>query len=200
MRMRIFRTILLFSAVIGIFLGIFLYNHLTCLGLSCITFSGQNTFRLKDLYEQSKNVWRGMYTDGTTMIRLETRSGISQTDAKDYSTMRITLIMGLYDTVQSPYPGAVSQTIRCDDVYKPVVEQLSTEKGMPLTLLSGYLNSRMQFGACVDNEIVYRSDAAFLYCPKRHQWISLERIEPALNHASVAEIRSFFQTLSCVYP
>ena len=168
-----------------------------CQGPSCLSFPNQIRFRTLETYEQSGKVWRGMLAAGPDdSIRLEVVSATKE-EAEEFTAIRMTAIRGLFDTSLSPYPGAVSHTIRCDDRYKVFPEQLVSQSGVSMQYFSGYLNSRYQYGICVDDQIAFRVNAAMFYCSSDRQWIFLERIRPVKKSETDNASRDFFQKLRC---
>lgn len=168
-----------------------------CGGPSCLSFPDQTRFRTLETYEHTAKTWRGMLRDGERMLRIETVEHVNADEASEFTTIRLASINGLYDTVLSPYPGAVSQTVRCDEQYKPRTRTLTTNAGVPLSTLSGFLNTRLQFGSCVDDQIAYTNHLALFYCRDAHRWVSMELIEPVKSTATDKEIQTFFESVSC---
>jgi len=166
-----------------------------CRGFSCIAVARGRHWRIRETYESKGNVWRGMMDNGSDRMRLEVIRGVTQSDADTFTKIRLTTVAGLYDTTLSPYPGAVSATIRCDDMYKPKPQIMKTRDGDALTYFTGYLNDRLQYGSCIDSQVAFVSYAGYLYCPKRSAWFSME----VITRKQVTQIgaKDFFRNVSC---
>lgn len=168
-----------------------------CRAYSCITLPGFSGWKQDEVYEHTGKIWRGMLSSERRLMRLEVVFRVSPAEAAEFTNIRLMAIEGLYDTVQSPYPGAVSATIRCDERYKLHPTVIIAKDGMPVTYASGFLNARMQYGACVDNQLAYAGSIGFFYCAKRQFWVQME-VMTDMNHASTSdESLEFFRSVSC---
>ncbi len=183
--------------VIGMTLsGIVWWLTRPCKGIACIKVPGA-PYRVRDIYEDTGRIWRGLLQSGDTYMRLETIRAIPSSEAGEYTQLRLAQIEGLFDTAASPYPGAISHTIRCDDAYKPKPVTRTTADGTQVTFFSSFMNSRMQYGVCMDNQITYRSYTGMFHCQKSDVWVSLEMIVPYGSHREPATYEHVFTALAC---
>ncbi len=116
-------------------------------------------------------------------------------DADDLTRIRLAQISGLYETARNPYPGAVSQTVRCDARLVPHPQTVSAAAG-PATYYSAYLNNRLQYGACADSQQPHTVRSLLFYCMDTKRWVSVERIESA-GVTPEAEARRFLTGIGC---
>jgi hypothetical protein len=122
-----------------------------------------------------------------------------RTNEKDASTLtQITLmkIQGLFENARSPYPGPLSDEITCDQKFK-LVPKTSQNKDLSLTSFSGYLNNRMQYGTCVDNQVTYKAYSALFYCANHSSLYQLELIIPITKIGSDENYFNLLNQISC---
>lgn len=188
----------LLIATLLICVGLFyLVFRSACSGISCVHFPKKAMWNIHEVYENGKKSWRGMLENADKRIRLEIVRDVTKTEADEFTKIRLMMIKGLYDTERSPYPGAISATIRCDDIYKPHPEILQTGNGLPITYFTAGLNSRFQYGVCIDSQIVYRSYSGFYYCDDTRVWVHAEMIVPDTKGNTEEAGRAFFRTVTC---
>lgn len=165
--------IISFIAVAYIF---FLYKT-ECSKMSCISFYRKTHFILQAQYENNKKAYRVLLKDENLLLRVETYSQVSPEQAKkfyEYKTMQLT---NLYEDAESPYPGVISDQISCGQKFKPIFKQLKT-KALNISYYSGYLNDRLQYGSCIEDQLRYKSKVAMFYCQPQKKWYQLEFITP----------------------
>lgn len=147
-----------------------------CDNLSCIRMEGISSFQEKDIYSNTPQIYRALFTDGEQMIRIEARktteeSSISEIDAA------VTKIKAMFEKAPAPYPGEISDAIVCDPAFVPAYEEIHTSE-TPLHLFVGFLNNRLTFGSCSETQAVYRGSLAFTYCPASQVLLRVELIAP----------------------
>lgn len=147
----------------------------SCDRLSCVRVAGAAKWKEKEVYEHTATSYRALLTDSSYMIRIEKRSKLSKSDAMLLTKVNVMKIMGLFDDARSPYPGIVSDRIHCEDSLKPTMEQLNND-GLDVTYMRAGLNSRLQYGTCVESELPFISYGASFYCPDENALYQLEFI------------------------
>lgn len=184
-------TIILF--VICLFL-IFIKKN-TCKGYLCLSFNEINKYKIKNLYEDSNKAYRVLIENGNLRIRLETYHNINQETAKKFSQYKIVQMEGLFENSRSPYPGAISDEIACEQKYKPRIQNMSTN-GLDKTFFLGYLNNRLQYGNCTDEQNIYKSYVALFYCQNQNRWYQFEIIAPN-NRFNDRNYLQVIQSIGC---
>jgi len=168
-----------------------------CSDVSCVHFPGKAAWSIYEVYENGSKSWRGMLRNGDRRIRLDIVRKVTKKEADEFTKIRVMMIEGVYDTERSPYPGAISATIRCDDIYKPHPEILQTTGGLPVMYFTAGLNSRFQYGVCVDSQVSYTSYSGFYYCEDTRVWVHAEVIVPVALDTTDEAGRDFFRAVTC---
>ncbi len=97
------------------------------------------------------------------------------TDNLDASVLRM---KALFEKAPAPYPGDISDAIVCDAAFVPSYKTAELADGTTVRYFIGYLNNRMTFGSCSQNQAVYKGIMAFFYCPASSMTLRLEFIAP----------------------
>jgi len=176
----------------------FLWRILTpsCKTYDCISVSGKD-LDLVDTYEDTGVAWRGLLRSGDMDIRLKVLHDIPRTQSDEITKIHLTAMLGLYDVALSPYPGAISHTIRCDEQFKPVPKKIVGDANQQVVYFAGFLNARTQYGSCIENQISYRSYAGIVYCEKQKKWVQIELIMLKDSPVSDGDGEGFIQRISC---
>jgi hypothetical protein len=185
---------------ITVAVGTWIVSHRFCSRLSCLAFDQKDTFILKDVYEERRNtVFRGLYTvqNSPLLFRVDVRSGIESGIAYDYIRGKIAGMKALYDNIQSPYPGLLSNEIVCDARFKPTYTTFVTPGGIEVYQISGFLNERYSFGSCVEDQIRYKDMRMLFSCKTKKQLYDLEFITPITSSAQDA-FDSFVKSVRCM--
>ncbi len=163
--------------LIGIALGTLIWSRRTCQKLNCLSFPGRENFRLKELYQNDKNIYRALFSDKTNLLRVNIQSNIDSVSAEKYIQGEITRMQALFANAASPYPGEISDEIVCGKKFTPELNILNNN-GLTMSYFTGYLNQRLVFGACTEDQAVYHGILALFYCPQQNQVFQLEIIVP----------------------
>lgn len=169
----------------------------SCTSYRCIHFPNQQNWSLKEEYEHTDKIWRGMLFYADQLLRIEIIHNVTPHEAQVFTNSRFARIQGLYDTALSPYPDAISHIIRCDEIYKPKQKILHAVDASTIAYFSASLNGRMQYGACVDNQIVYNSSVGMMYCEDEQKWIQIELITDKNSALSFSQREDFIRAVSC---
>lgn len=170
---------------------IYVLKRMECKRLNCIDFPGKKTYLLEEEYESTGRSYRALFQKGAEKIRAEYYAGVSPEQARDFNQYKTMQLLGLYETVKSPYPGVLSDRITCDDAYKPVFRTETKSR----VVYTGYLNDRLQYGTCEDGQIAYKSLGIMTYCPGQKIWYYLEFIEPKKDSLPIALIKDSIRCL-----
>ncbi len=175
--------------------GIILLKKRDCSKLSCLSFETKELYRTDTEYENNEKAYRAMFQNDNLQLRVEIYSQVTPQQAAEYNEYKKMQLMGLYENARSPYPGAISDQISCEDKYKPKFRQLQTTT-LKIDYYIGYLNNRMQYGSCTDEQLKYRSAVAMLYCLAQKKWYLLEFITP-IDQPDDRTIQ-IIQSMSCL--
>ncbi len=185
-------------AVVGIIVW---KTRFTCSTYECLVFPEKNLWKIQTVYEKDSNVFRGLLERPDYFVRLERVSLLQQQQSADNLTkIRLMQIQGLFDTAQSPYPGVITDRIVCADTYKPNPDILTTASGVGITYFSAFLNSRLQYGICTDDQIVYKVYTALFSCQQTDDWYSVELIVPKGKASSDSAYIGLFRQIGCQRP
>ena len=174
-RKRTFSVVLLI--IIALALILLLYNKRQCSRLGCLSIEGLDKFKVQEVYQDDDNTYRALLSKDSDLLRINIRTGISETEAKSDIQARVTKIKALFENAASPYPGEISDEIECGDEYKPVFSE-ERINGVQISYFTGFLNSRLVLGACTEDQAVYKEIFALFYCPKQQQFYQIELIAP----------------------
>jgi len=172
----------------------------TCGKYTCLKFPEKQLWKTLEVYEQTDRAWRGLLTHPSYLIRLEQFSNISPQEASQFNKIRIMKAQGLFESARSPYTGETSQRISCPLKYKPEEKQLTTTEGIALIYYSGYLDDRLQYGACADDQIAYKGYVALFHCDSIRQWYQLEVIVPIKEGQPDDKYLDLFRAVGCERP
>ena len=145
-----------------------------CQRLSCITMSGLDNFRIKDIYQENNNAFRALYTDKDKILRVETIIQPNQFVADQYINSDIARVKGLFTDSLAPYPGIASNTITCDQKYHPIFNKVITADKLEIPYFVAYLNPNLTYGSCTENQTVYKGISTYFYCSKNKMTYHLE--------------------------
>ena len=144
-------------------------NNLQGKYLDCINFTGIKEYKLKDIYREQKNLFSGLYEKGNNFLRVEIWSDINQDVSDKTIDSKITTINSQFENNRSPYPGEISDEIKCDDRFKP-----EFKKGF----IIAYLNNRLTYGSCSEEENLYKSILTWTFCGSQRKLYQMEFIYP----------------------
>lgn len=134
-----------------------------------------------ETYEDTPQSWRGLFASTDYRIRLEKIAGVAPEVATEFTKIRMMKLQGLFEQARSPYPGVLSQEIKCTKPYIPEEKQMTTSSGIAVTYFIGYLNNRFQYGTCLNSQMTEKAYGALWYCAKHRAWYELEVIVPMDN-------------------
>ncbi len=177
--------------------GYFIYANSFCTRIKCLQIKDKNNYFVKDIYEDSKYAFRGLYRNGDVLLKVESIPDYSVSDAKQAVRVELDTIQGAFADAAAPYPGEFSDVITCDPKYKPVYAS-KKQNGIELSYFTGYVNNRLVFGSCVQDQAVYHDTLAMFYCPKQKTFYQLEIITPNKNNTlGLNENLSIVNSLGC---
>lgn len=167
-----------------------------CSHLDCIDMSGISSFQLKEIYTDTPQIYRALYIHDQQYLRVEALK-TSSTTASSELEAAITKMKAMYEKAPAPYPGEVSDSIVCDSSFIPTFKEIYSNNSR-IGLFVGYLNNRMTFGSCSQDQAVYKGALAFTYCPKKELLLRIELMAPtAYFTLHENELIQQIQTLQC---
>lgn len=173
------------------------FRKSVCSNLSCIRFRSQEQFTLKDNYADTLDTYRALYSSPTHTLRIEAKKIADDQSAAELMAA-VTRINALFEKAPAPYPGEISDAIICDPNYIPLYKEATTSAGTHVSYFTGYLNDRLTFGSCSEDQAVNKGILAFMYCPKSSLLIKLELILPANTFdAASEETEKLLHSVAC---
>ena len=163
----------------------------------CIAMDSFQNFQIKELYQNDATGYKALYTLGDEALRIEMRPNTTNREAQQSTQTQLTRLKSLYINAKSPYPGAASDEIVCNDALKPVfITPKNTDATSAYAIV--YYNDRFTLGGCTKNQLVYRGIFSFLYCPNRKQLYQIELIAPTNTfNQSVSHYETIAHSIRC---
>lgn len=147
-----------------------------CGKLRCIRMDTLSSFVKQDLYSDTENTYRALFTSGRRFLRIEAQKTAPLASDAELNAA-ITKVKAMYEKAPAPYPGEISDAIICDPSFIPTYEEIKQDD-TKTAIFVGYLNNRMTFGSCSQDQAVYRGILALTYCRKQSLLLRLELIAP----------------------
>ncbi len=85
------------------------------------------------------------------------------------------IIDGLYGERQAPYPGELSNTLKCPEEYRPTD---ISPMGAAAQLVHLYANERYAFGGCNPDLLAYRATVGMYYDESRRRFVEMTFFAP----------------------
>lgn len=118
------------------------------------------------------------------IVKIREFSGINSNQSKQVIEERLFVINSAYRDYDSPYPGALSNQLKCSEDMKP-----NEEDG----IVNLYATERLTFGACSEELIKYKATIRFLHCDN-----TLYQIELFSSlDSSEEELKGYLKEISC---
>lgn len=115
----------------------------------------------------------GLYAIGDDRLRIRVaETGVEGAQMAEQERARI---LGLFEERQAPYPGALSNALRCPEALRPA--ELPDRAGA-VFLLSLFANDRMAFGACAEDLLRYRATVGAFVDRAGSRLVRVEYFEP----------------------
>ncbi|PIZ97458.1 MAG: hypothetical protein COX79_02200 [Candidatus Levybacteria bacterium CG_4_10_14_0_2_um_filter_36_16] len=197
MKRKVSRFFPLFVLLLLGFGAYFFLSALSCQRINCITIKDNNHYKVKSIYEDNKYIFRALYNNGNNLLKIEMRTNSSQDEAQQAIQTQIVRTKGLFEDAAAPYPGEISDVISCSNEYKPVYSA-KKQNGINISYFEGYVNDRLVFGSCADDQAKYHDTLAMFYCAKQKKFYQLESIIPRKDYINNRqENDSILNSLGC---
>lgn len=183
-----------FIVVIIIVLSVIFIKNKKCVGLKCLILNQSSDFVISDIYENTPSIFRALYQQSpNSFLRIEIKSAIEKNDSEKLLSSKINHLSDIFENSISPYPGEISVQTSCADKYKPKLTQSNR-----LPYFIGYLNDRLQFGSCSEDQAKNQGAIGFLYCPNQKKFYQIEYIVPVQsNEDKTNQIKNFIEAIDC---
>lgn len=190
------KILILFGLFILVLSGAFFYIRKPCSGYSCLSFENKSKYKEIERVEMSVGSYKGMLKYDDIEIRLESYTANSQETATRFVQAKVMQLLGLFEIARSPYPGALSNEVVCEDRFKPQIWETKVN-GIQMTLMKGFLNDRLQYGSCLEDQIAYLGETSMVYCTSQNRWYYFEVITKSTGKPLDREINHLIQSLKC---
>ena len=119
-------------------------------------------------------------TNEKDIIKIQVITGLSDEQAVQYIMNQRYLVDNLFNEQNIPYPGMLSNTLKCPEKYHPKIEekQRKDSRGVFYYL---YANDRLTFGGCAEDILEYSVVLAFIYCKEKNEVYQIEYFTPKDN-------------------
>lgn len=108
---------------------------------------------------------------GSDRLRIAITTDLDPADAPTRVAEVLAVIDNLFGDRQAPYPGQLSNTLRCPDEYKP----RSLPRGPWAEAVLGlYANDRLAFGGCSEDLLRYHATVGIFYDPGTRRLFQVE--------------------------
>lgn len=144
-----------------------IYIRNQCKYLDCISFAGIKEYKLKETYRKENNLFSALYESDHKLLRVEIKSDISKEESGQTVDSRMNTIKSQFENSRSPYPGEISDEIVCGEKFKPEFHD---------GYVIAYLNSRLTYGSCIDEQNVFKGIVTWKYCDSQKKLYQLEFI------------------------
>lgn len=192
--MNKFKIISIFFVLLVFISVIFFLKNKKCTGIKCLIFNQDSRFILSDIYEDNPTTFRALYQQGNNIfLRIEEKSAIEKADSVKLLSSKINHLSDIFENSISPYPGEISVKTNCADKYKPKLTSSDH-----LTYFVGYLNDRLQFGSCSEDQVENQGAIGFLYCPNQKKFYQIEYIIAVQkDEDQTSQIKEFVESINC---
>ncbi len=126
---------------------------------------------------------------GPDRLRLQITGGMDGDAARAHVREERQRLDLLFFDRQAPYPGQLSNTLRCPEKYQPTDFE---ERGTAIMMLGLYANDRLAYGGCSPDLLRFKATQGFFHDSQRSRLIEVEYFS-VLEHddAGPAMLRSF---------
>ena len=121
-------------------------------------------------------------------------TGFNVSEAEKYIRMRRSMVDSLFADSFSPYPGPISETVRCSAEYLPKIQEAQVG-GMTRITYAMYATERFTYGACAGDLAPYLASLSYVYCPEKNELYEVEYFTP--RDAPAEDPKAFADSLAC---
>jgi hypothetical protein len=121
--------------------------------------------------EEAGRLQTALLSVGSDQLRLRITEGLDAAGAAARVEEVRQVMDNLFEDRQAPYPGQLSNTLRCPDEYRPTPVE---PRGEALAMVGLYANERLAFGGCSEDLLRYRATVGFFYDPSSRRLLRVE--------------------------
>ncbi len=126
-------------------------------------------------------------------LKIEKYTGLSKESKKDLINKQFISIESAYSDSSSAYPGEISNTINCDEKFKPkFIDKKIDNVNYNLAII--YVSDRYGFGACTEDTVKFKNIIGWISCQKNEELYKLnyyKSVKPE-NEEAIDFITSFY--------
>ncbi len=196
--MTVRRLFFILGSIALLIIGfVLIKKFISCSAYQCLVFPGKESWHTREVYEETQTGWRGLITDSRFLVRLEEVNSVDAKDAGELTKITTMKLLGLFDSARSPYPGAITNEVVCQDQFKPKGGVFTNNKNIDVSFYTAYLDGRMQYGSCVEDQVSYRGSLGIFYCPNVREWYEIELLVPKGQKEPSDGYKSLFYAVHC---
>lgn len=174
-----------------------LSKQLSCKGIFCISIKDSKNYKIGDVFEDNKFIYRALYHHDNILLKAEIRSNYTPEDAEQLIQTQLVRTKGLFEDAAAPYPGELSDVIACSNAYKPVYSSRK-QNGVNISYFEGYVNKRLVFGSCADDQAAYHDTLTMFYCSEQKKFYQVEIIMPTRDFKKEPKLNDrILSSISC---
>ena len=113
--------------------------------------------------------------DGAARVRVRATHELDPPAAERRIEQDLKRIEALFGERQAPYPGELSNSLKCPERFKP---SQPPELGSARTMLRLFANERLAFGGCSDDLLTYAATIATWYDPDARRLVQVTYYAP----------------------
>jgi len=113
--------------------------------------------------------------DGDARVRVRATHGIDPKTAQERVEQDRQRISALFGERQAPYPGELSNSLKCPDQFKPTDHE---PKGSAQTMVRLFANERLAFGGCSEDLLAYAATLGTWYDPAAQRLVQVTYYSP----------------------
>lgn len=127
-------------------------------------------------------------------VEIQRIVGFDKSEAEEYVRMRRSMVDSLFADSFSPYPGPISEAVRCSAEYLPKIQEAQVG-GMTRITYAMYATERFTYGACADDLAPYLASLSYVYCPEKNGLYEVKYFTP--RDAPAEDLKAFANSLAC---
>lgn len=181
-------------------LSLFVYKSFLrneCEALSCLVFPNKDIWKIEEVYDNQKYSWKGLIALPTYKIRIYKVGNIDREKASNFTQIAEMTTMGLFDTAKSPYAGEISDKIVCPENLRPTNEVFTNKFGLDIHYMKAFLNTRLQYGACIENQVSKKVFSGIFYCNNTSEWYQIEMFIPVTENTNEEIFKDLLNNATC---
>ena len=156
------KTPLIFPFTVGIIILFSGYIFLNDSNRDLIEIEGQlirSMSNIEIIENKDIMILEGVVKNSDVVIKIIIDKNVTLKEANLKKNNSISLLLSIFNQVNSPYPGIISNQISCSNEYHPKEIKIGLNNYLLL-----YASKELNYGACSKDLIYYQSIYYYLYC------------------------------------